>query len=489
MEEPRGLIPFSRRAIVTRVLTPDICVIGGGAGGLTVAAGASQMGASVVLIERGKMGGDCLNTGCVPSKALLAAAHAAHAVSQANRYGVVTEGTTIDFQRVKQHIHETIDRIAINDSVERFTGLGVQVLPDSARFTGRDEVEAGGVRIRARRFIVATGTAPAVPPIRGLDSAPYLTNETIFDIERLPDHLIVVGGGPIGVEISQAFRRLGARVTIIEMLTLLGGEDPELVDLLRTRLLDDGVTLHEGARVDEVERSGDGIVLTFGKGDKTTRLEGSHLLIATGRRPNVDRLDLDAAGIEYDGDGIRVDRRLRTTNPRVHAIGDVTGGAQFTHRANYHATVVLKNALFRLPAKVDETALPRVTYTSPELASAGLLEDMARQTHGKIRVLRWPFAENDRARAELETSGLIKVVVSNRGRILGVFLYGPKAGELIQPWLLAMRSGLKIGALASFTVPYPTLGEVSKRAAGSYYTPSLFGERTKWLVRFLARFG
>jgi pyruvate/2-oxoglutarate dehydrogenase complex dihydrolipoamide dehydrogenase (E3) component len=475
--------------IVTKVPNPDICVIGGGAGGLMVAAGASQMGASVVLIERGKMGGDCLNTGCVPSKALLAAAHAAHAVSQANRYGIVTERTTIDFQRVKQHIHETISRIAVNDSVERFTGLGVQVLPGSARFTGGNEVETNGVRIRARHFVIATGSSPAIPPIPGLDSTPYLTNETIFDLDHLPDHLIVVGGGPIGVELAQAFRRLGARVTIIEMLTLLGGEDPELVDLLRTRLLDDGVTLHEGARVDRVARSDSGISLTFSKGDEAVQVEGSHLLIATGRRPNIDALDLNAAGIEHSGDGIRVDRRLRTTNPRIYAIGDVTGGAQFTHRASYHASVVLKNALFHLPAKVDETALPRVTYTSPELASAGLSEDAAHRAHRNIRVLRWPFAENDRAQAELETSGLIKVVTSNRGHILGVFIFGPKAGELIQPWLLAMSNRLKIGALASLIVPYPTLGEVSKRAASSYYTPLLFSERIKWIVRFLARFG
>ncbi len=470
-------------------LNVDICVIGAGSGGLSVAAGASQMGAATVLIEKGKMGGDCLNYGCVPSKALLAAGHAAEAVRRAPAFGVSAGTPAIDGAGVYGHVRNTIAAIAPNDSVERFEGLGVTVIQAAGRFTGPREVEAGGTRITARRVVVATGSSAFVPPIPGLETVSYLTNETIFDLEEVPRQLIVIGGGPIGIEMAQAHRHLGAQVTVLEMFSIMPKDDPELVDVVRTRLVSEGIDIREGAQIDRVEKAGGGVrvVLTTDGGEAV--VEGSHLLVATGRRANVDGLDLEKAGIAYSPKGIEVDARLRTTNKKVFAIGDVAGSYQFTHMAAYHAGIVIRNALFRLPAKADTRAVPWVTYTAPELAQVGLTEDMARRQAGEIRLLRWPFAENDRAQAERETDGLIKVVTTAKGRILGAGIVGARAGELIHPWVLAVQQKMKIGGMASMIAPYPTLGEVGKRAAGSFYTASLFSERTKKIVRFLSKFG
>ena len=474
---------------MAKALKVDICVIGAGSGGLSVAAGASQMGASTVLIERGKMGGDCLNYGCVPSKALLAAGHAAQAVRGAGRFGVRAAAPAIDSGGVYGHVRGTIAAIAPNDSVERFEGLGVKVIASPARFTGPREIAADGTRITARRIVIATGSSPAVPPIAGLKDVPYLTNETIFDLGQVPAHLIVIGGGPVGIEMAQAHRHLGARVTVVEMFSIMANDDPELVDVVRARLAGEGIDLREGVTVARVEKAGNGVAVVIAGNGAEDRVQGSHVLIAAGRRPNVGGLDLEKAGIAYSPAGIQVDARLRTTNRRVFAIGDVAGGYQFTHMAGYHAGIVLRNALFRLPAKVDTRAVPWVTYTAPELAQVGLTEDRARKQAGDIRVLRWPFAENDRARAERETDGLVKVITTPRGRILGAGIVGAHAGELIHAWVLAIGQKIKIGAVAGMIAPYPTLGEANKRAAGSFYTPALFGERTKRIVRFLSHFG
>ena len=467
----------------------DICVIGAGSGGLSVAAGAAQMGAPTVLVERGKMGGDCLNYGCVPSKAMIAAARAAHTVRTGERFGVNGHEPAIDFGRVHAHVHGEIGAIAQHDSVARFEGLGVKVVQAEARFTGPRSSQAGDTEIRARRFVVATGSRAAIPPIPGLDSVPFLTNETIFDNRVQPEHLIVIGGGPIGLEMAQAHRRLGSRVTVLEKFSIMPKDDPELVAKVRDSVLADGVDLREGADISRVEKSGNGIVvvLTTEAGEK--RVEASDLLVAAGRRVNVEGLDLDKAGIEFSPRGIAVDARLRTSNRRVYAIGDVAGGYQFTHVAGYHAGIFIRNALFRMPAKVDTRALPWVTFTEPELAQVGLTETQARERHGDIRVLRWNFAENDRAQAERETEGMVKVVTTPRGRILGAGIVGPHAGELIHVWVLAIGKGLKIGAIANMIAPYPTLGEVNKRAAGSFYTASLFSDRTRKVVRFLSKFG
>lgn len=470
-------------------ISADLCVIGAGSGGLTVAAGASQMGAEVVLIESDKMGGDCLNYGCVPSKALLAAGNTAQGIRGAGRFGVDGHEPAIDFARVHDHVHEVIARIAPNDSQERFEGLGVRVVRARAAFAGPQEVRAGDATIRARRFVIATGSRPATPPIPGLDGVPYFTNETIFENRVQPEHLIVIGGGPIGSELGQAHRRLGARVSIVDLGPILPKDDPELTDVIRKRLQAEGLALFEGATIERVERHGNGVAVTITASGQERRVEGSDLLVAAGREINVADLNLTAAGVEHDRRGIRVDDRLRTTNKKIFAIGDAAGQFQFTHLAAYHAGIVLRNALFRLPAKVDYAALPWVTYTDPELAHVGLTEAEASRRGQAVEVLRWRFDENDRALTERRTDGFLKVVTTWRGRVLGASIVGPHAGELILPWVLAISTKTKIGAMANIIAPYPTLSEVSKRAAGSFYTPKLFSGRTKALVRFLARFG
>ncbi len=452
----------------------DLLVIGGGSAGLSAAAGAAQMGARVVLLEGHRMGGDCLNYGCVPSKALIAAAEHAHAMTAGGPFGVAPVAPGIDYAAAMEHVAGAIATIAPHDSIERFEGLGVTVIPAFGRFISEREVEAGGTVIRARRIVIATGSQPLVPKVPGLDGVPYLTNETLFDLRQRPSHLVVIGGGPIGMEMAQAHVRLGSRVTVLEGARVLGRDDPELAAVVVDRLRAEGVEIVEGAMAASVE-GGDGIAVTTGDG---RRFAGSHLLMAVGRSPNVERLELDRAGIAHDRRGITVDARLRTTNRRVFAIGDVAGGLQFTHVAGYHAGVVLRAALFGLPARAGTAHIPWATYTDPALAQVGLTEAEARDAHGdRLEVLRWPFAENDRAVAEGDTRGLVKVMVV-RGRPVGASIVGARADELIQLWALAIAARLKIGALAGMVAPYPTRGEASKRAAGQYYVPRLFGNAT-----------
>jgi pyruvate/2-oxoglutarate dehydrogenase complex dihydrolipoamide dehydrogenase (E3) component len=466
-------------------LTPDLCVIGAGSGGLAVAAGAVQMGASVVLIERDRMGGDCLNYGCVPSKSLLAAARLANAWRRGAELGITYAPPQIDFAAVADSVERVTLRLAPMDSVERFERLGVRVIKAEARFVDPRTIRAGDALIQPRRFVIATGSAPVVPPIPGLDSVPYFTNETVFANRTPPQHLIVIGGGPIGIELAQAHKGLGASVTVIDAGPLLPRDDPELVALLAGRLGEDGIALKPRVAVAGIAREGTGIAVTLATGERIT---GSHLLVAAGRRPNLAALDLPAAGIAANAAGIVVDARLRTTNCRAFAIGDAAGGPQFTHVALYHAGIVIRNALFRLPARVDYRALPWVTYSDPELAQVGLGEAAARDL-GPVQVLRWSFADNDRAHTERDTAGEVKIVTGRRGRILGATILGAAAGDLILPWALAIAQRLKIGAMANLIVPYPTRGEAGKRGAGSFYTPSLFAPRTRRLVRLLARFG
>ncbi|TVR96051.1 MAG: dihydrolipoamide dehydrogenase [Rhodospirillales bacterium] len=473
---------------MAETIETDLCVIGAGSGGLSVAAGASQMGARVVLIEKGKMGGDCLNTGCVPSKSLIAAAHAADTMRRSDVFGVNGHAPEVRFQAVHDHVHGVIAAIAPNDSVERFEGLGVRVIKAEARFTGPTELVAGDARVRAKRIVVATGSRAAAPPIPGLADVPYLTNETIFDLTERPEHLVIIGGGPIGCEMAQAHRRLGARVTVLDLGKILPKDDPEAVAVVRDRLTREGVAIREGIKIERIEAGNEGPAVVLRDGDTETRVGGSHLLVAAGRKPNVEGLNLETAGIEYGPRGITVDARLRTSNKKVFAVGDVAGGFQFTHMAAYHAGIVIRNTVFRLPAKVDYSAVPWVTYTDPELAQVGLNEGAARDKHGEaVRVLTWPFAENDRAQTERATEGRIKVIVGRRGKVLGATVVGRHAGEIIGTWALAVSAGLKIKSVANMIVPYPTLGEVSKRAAGSYYTDTLFGPRTRKIVSWLQR--
>ena len=475
---------------MSKLIKTDICVIGAGSGGLSVAAGAVQMGAKVVLVEKGKMGGDCLNTGCVPSKALLAAGHAAENARTASRFGISTGPVSVNFDQAIDHVHSVISGIAPHDSVERFEELGCDVIQAEGKFTGPDTLVAGDSTIKAKRFVIATGSRAAVPPIPGLDAVPYFTNENIFENRVCPEHLIVIGGGPIGLEMAQAHQQLGAKVTIIEMMSILPKDDADMVSVVRDNIKANGITLYEGSKTKEVQSNGDNIRVIIEHDGIEITLEGSHLLLATGRKPNVENLGLEQAGVEYERTGIIVDERLRSSNRRIFAIGDVTGGLQFTHMAGYDAGIVIRNALFKLPAKVNYNAVPWVTYTQPELAQAGMTETAARAKYGdSIRVIRWDYAENDRARAEADTTGFIKVVTTAKGRILGAGIVGRQAGELIGLWSFAISQKMKIGAIAGMIAPYPTLGELSKRVAGAWYTPSLFSERTRKIVRFLLKLG
>ena len=470
-------------------LEVDICVVGAGSGGLLVAAAAALLGRRVALVERGRMGGDCLNYGCVPSKSLIAAAKRAALARNSASFGIDLGEPRIDFARVHAHVERVIAAIAPHDSQERFEGLGCKVIRAEGRFVGPDVLVAEDTRIRARRFVIATGSSPAIPPLEGLAQVPYLTNETVFELKARPEHLIVIGGGPIGVELAQAFARLGARVSVVELLAILGNDDAEAAEVVRQALRRDGVGLYEGTRIRSLARAGDGIAATIERNGESETLLGSHLLVAAGRSANVAGLGLEAAGVAFTQKGITVDSHLKTTNRRIYALGDVVGRYQFTHMAGHHAGVVVRNALFRLPAKVEERAIPWVTFTDPELAHVGLKEGGARAAHGAIRILRWAFAENDRAQTEREIDGFAKVITTRRGRVVGATIVGAHAGELILPWGLAIARGLRVSALAGLIAPYPTLSEISKSVAGSFFTPSLFGERTKRLVRFLARFG
>lgn len=472
-------------------LRPDICVVGGGSGGLSVAAAAAAFGASVALIEKGKMGGDCLNYGCVPSKALIAAGKRVASVRGAAAFGVVTEQPKIKFLDVHRHIENVVATIAPNDSKERFTALGVRVVQGVARFKDAATllVDNGDIEVCARRFVIATGSTPAIPPIKGLARVPYLTNETVFDLTTCPKHLIVIGAGSIGLELAQAFRRLGAAITVLEVARPLSHDDAECAEIVLDQLAREGLTLRTGVEVRRVNRARGKIHVIMANGAGEETIEGSHLLIATGRRANIDDLGLDAAGIKHGHAGITVDKRLRTTNRRVYAIGDVVGGPLFTHAANYHAGLVVRSALFRLPAKVNYSLMSWVTYTDPELAQAGLTEAAARRGRRSIRILRWPYHENDRAQAERETKGYIKVITTKRGRILGATIVGAGAGEMIATWALAVARHLNIRAFVGTMIPYPTFAEIGKRAGLSFFTARLTSPMLRRIISVLRRFG
>ncbi|MBB4002776.1 dihydrolipoyl dehydrogenase family protein [Aurantimonas endophytica] len=475
---------------MAEILTPDICVIGAGSGGLTTAAASAAFGVPVVLIERGRMGGDCLNYGCVPSKALLAAANHAATIREAPRFGVSAGEPQIDFAAVQRHVADVIATIAPNDSVERFESLGVTVLKASAEFVDARTVSAGGRLVRPRRFVIAAGSSPLVPPIEGLSATPHLTNETIFGLTTCPDHLVIIGGGPIGVEMAQAHRRLGAAVTVIDGETALGREDADLAAVVLDRLRAEGVSIEERTKVVRVEGEAGRIQIQVERRDgSTATIEGSHLLVAVGRAPNVAGLNLEAAGIDYDRRGIKVGRDLRTSNRRAYAIGDIAGGPQFTHLANLHAGLVVRAILFRLPIRAPRDTLPRVTYTDPPLGQVGLTAVEADAQGITTELLTWPYGENDRAQTERRTEGLIKLVVGRRGRLVGAGVVGHAADEITNLLSLAIGKGLSAGDLRDYVSPYPTLSEIGKRAATSYYVPYTRRPFVRRAVALLRRFG
>ncbi|WP_170332169.1 dihydrolipoyl dehydrogenase family protein [Ruegeria arenilitoris] len=466
-------------------LKTDILVIGAGSGGLSVAAGASQMGADVILLEGHKMGGDCLNFGCVPSKALIASGKAAYAQAHSSAFGVADATPQVNYAAAMEHVRDVIAQIEPMDSQERFEGFGVRVIREYGTFISPTQVQAGNNVITARRVVVATGSSPLVPPIPGLDQVPHFTNETIFDLRDKPEHLLIIGAGPIGMEMAQAHIRLGCKVTVIEGMTALGKDDPEAAAIVIDSLRAEGAEIREQAMVAQIRGNAGAVEVVTENGDIYA---GSHLLIAAGRKANIERLNLEAAGIDRTRTGIKTDTSLRTSNRRVYAIGDVAGGMQFTHVAGYQAGVIIRSALFGFPSKAKTSHIPWATYTDPELAQVGLTEAQAREQHGdKLEIARFDYHHNDRSVAERKTKGFIKAMVV-KGRPVGVTIVGQQAGELINLWSLALANNLKMGQIAAMVSPYPTIGELNKRVAGAYFSPRLFENQTvKRVVRFVQR--
>ena len=463
----------------------DIVVIGGGAGGLVVAAGGAALGAKVALVEKHKLGGDCLWYGCVPSKTLLKSARIAHQMRHADRWALAPAPPEPDLARVMERVAGVIKSIEPNDSPERFRGLGVDVILGSGRFVGPDAFEVDGRRLTAKTFVIATGSRPAVPKIPGLDATPYLTNETLFDLREPVPALIVVGAGPIGCEMAQAFRRLGSDVTVVDIAPrILPREDADMVAIVLRALETEGVRFHLGESIDTITGRKDDVQVTLRRSDgTTTQLAGSHLLLATGRAANVEGLGLDAAGVRLDRGRIVTDGGLRTTNPRIYVIGDAAGGHQFTHLAEHHAGVVLRQALFRMRWVKPSPVLPWCTFTDPELARVGLSETEAIERNVDHRVYRFPFDDIDRARAESETEGLAKVVTDPKGKLLGAAIVGPHAGELIAECVLAVSKGMNAKDLTGVIHTYPTLAQINRRVADQRLKEGLTPTARTWIQR------
>lgn len=463
----------------------DLVIIGGGAGGLVVASVAAQLGLAVTLIEKErKLGGDCLHFGCVPSKTLIHAAKVASLMRRGADFGLPVLAPEVDLGSVNNHVQAVIDQIQKHDDPERFRGYGCEVLFGRAEFLGPHKVRVNDRMVRGRRFVIATGSHPFVPPIKGLEEAGYLTNLSVFSLRALPRRLIVLGAGPIGIEMAQAFARLGSRVTVVEQLPhILPQEDPEIADSLRDILVAEGIDIFTSTGAEQVQRNGDTRIVAC-SGDR--RLEADQVLVAVGRRPNVDGLGLEAASVRHSPRGIEVDRRMRTSQRHIYACGDVCGPYPFTHMAEYQAGIVISNAVFRFPKKTDYRVVPWVTYTDPELGRVGLTEQQARERGIAPTVLRFEFKNVDRALAEVETGGLVKLV-TYKGKILGASILGPHAGELVHEIVLAMKTGAKIGDISATIHAYPTLAQVHRRVVNTFYGEKLFNSRTKQIVKWLNR--
>ncbi|GGI92757.1 dihydrolipoamide dehydrogenase [Polymorphobacter multimanifer] len=449
----------------------DLVVIGAGAGGLVTSGGAAQLGARVLLIEQHRLGGECLWTGCVPSKAVIHAAQLAR------------NGGGQRWAEARANLDQAITTIEPHDSPERFEDFGVEVVIGRASFTGPDAIEIGGQRVTARRFVIATGSDPAIPPINGLGELPFFTNDTIFDLDEQPEHLLIIGGGVIGCELSQSFARLGSLVTLISNSALLPREDPEAVAVVRAQLIADGVTIIENAEVASAGGEPGAIRLTLADGRTA---EGSHLLIGTGRAPRITGYGLEAAGVETGKGGIVTDAWLRTSNKRIYAIGDCRDGPRLTHAADQDARTVIQNALFPFRKRKDYSALPAAVFTDPELAQVGLTEPAARALHSDIKVFRQDFDHNDRSVTEADMRGFVKIIVLGK-RVLGVTIVGAHAGELLALASFAVSGKLGLSDLANQTFAYPTLAEALRQAAEQPGQAALFSPFMRKLTALFQR--
>ena len=480
--------PHSVGAAPHRDLKADLVIIGAGSGGLSAAAGAAMLGLKVVLFEKGEMGGDCLNSGCVPSKALISAAIYAASAREGIKYGITTGTPVTDWQKVQAHIRSAIATIAPVDSQERFEGLGVTVIREHAKFSGPNIINSPSATVKARRVVIATGSRPAIPPVPGLSDVDYLTNETIFNIETLPTHLIILGGGPIGMEMAQAFRRLGSKVTVIEMSRVLSTSDEDHAAVAADALRSEGVEILEGYKAASVSQDDGTVVLEAEGNDGKKIVRGSHILVAAGRQPVLDGFDLEAGNVAYDKTGIKVSQKLRSiSNKHVWALGDVAGFGQFTHLAGWQASVLVRRAFFKQGSKSNSLPLPAVTYTVPEVAQVGMTEAAAREEYGdKVETSSFAFDENDRAIAEGKTKGECKLII-HKGKLVGASIVGEGAGDIIQLAGYAMSNGMKLTSLTNFISPYPTRTEVVKRAASAHFQDAVFGKPARTLVGLLQR--
>ncbi len=469
----------------------DLIVIGAGSAGLVAARFARQLGLSVAMVERSRVGGDCTWTGCVPSKALLKAATVSHAISTADNYGLNPSLLDVDLRPVMERIRSVISHIYDSESPEALAREGIQVIRGAARFTGPDSVMVDDRDYTARRYLVCTGASPVVPAIPGLDSVDHLTYESVWQMDELPPSLAVIGGGAVGCELAQAFARLGSQVTLVEAAgRILPLEDPEASAVIASRFESERITVIVGAGAQTVSpRAGEknGVCIELADGRV---VEAEVLLVAVGRHPNVEGLELEAAGVIAKPGGIQTDRHLRTANKRIYAAGDVTGGPQFTHYAGWQAFMAVRNAFLPSNSVAVREHVPRAVFTDPEAAQTGLTEAQARATHGaRVIVSRWPMSEVDRALTDGEADGFVKVAHLPNGRVLGATIVAPHAGEMVQEWTLAIDRGINLGDLARSIHVYPTYSMASQQLALSAYSERLFGGRIGRLLRWLAKRG
>lgn len=469
----------------------DLGIIGGGAAGLTAAAGAAQFGAKTILIEKSaKLGGDCLHYGCVPSKTLIRTAGVYALLKRTTEFGLPqVQLLPVDLEAVMNRVKNVIDKIQQHDSPERFCNLGAQVVFGNTSFIDDHSVNLDGQNLSARSWIIATGSSPALPPVEGLVNTPYLTNETIFSQKKLPASLIVLGGGPIGLELAQAMGRLGSQVTIVEFMDqILGPEDLDIADILQQQLKEEGITIYTATKAVKAQYDNSLFYLTItntsGKG-QTHILKAEALLVAAGRKPNIDGLGLEAAGVKFTPRGIPTDPNMKTNIKHIYACGDVNGQLPFTHVAGYEAGIALTNAILRLHRKADYEKIGWCTYTDPEIASIGYNEKRAKDKGIKYRVWEEQYAENDRAQSEGQTKGKIKILVSPAGKLLGCQIIGAHAGDLIHEWIIVVNGGIKLSTIAAAVHIYPTISELSKRVAGKIFAEKIFSDRTKNILKFI----